>query len=255
MQLSYKVIKNNSIKNNGLKEIITDANQVPIKSSQDITIINNMDSYDNLAKTILENARKQKDLVLARAYEEARKIQDEALISAEKITKEAYDIGFKEGKELGFNTAYSEAKQNAEKEKNLIIASAEELLMNAKIEYENYFENKKSEIFNLVVCAAEAVLKKELNDKTSINNMIYAALEASKNTNNFIIKCNELYIDELKVQVAEWKGKLGFMGDIFILKDNNLELGNAIIDKGNGKIVISIDCALLKIKELLEGKE
>lgn len=255
MQLSYKVIKNNSIKSNGLKEIITDAEQVAIQQSQDGKIISNMDSYNNLAKTILENARIQKEQILARAYDEARIIQEEALKKVEDITKEAYEIGFKEGKELGFNSVFNEAKEAAEKEKELIIETANELLFNAKLEYENYLENKKSEIFDLIICASEAVLKNELKDKSSLNNIIFNALEASKNTDNFIIKCNEIYIDELKEQVFSWKEKLGFMGEIFIIKDNSLEVGKAIIDKGNGRIVIGIDCALLKIRELLEGKE
>lgn len=255
MQLSYKVIKNNSIKNNGLKEIITAVERIAIKSCPDDTVKSNMDSYDNLARTILENARKQKELLLARAYEESRKIQDEAIIKAEKITKEAYELGFKEGKEFGFNSVYNEALQEAEKEKNIIITSAEELLTSAKEEYENYIENKKNQLIDLVVCASEIVLKKELTDKSSINDMIYGALETSKKAKNFIIRCNEIYVDELKAQIVNWKEKLGYMGDIFILKDDSLENGNAIIDKGNGKLVIGIDYALQKIKELLEGKE
>lgn len=255
MQLSYRVIKNNSIKNNGFKDIITDTQQMPIKSIQDGTIVNNMDSFNNLAKTILENARIQKEQILARAYEESRIIEDEALKKAENIAKEAYELGFKKGEEHGFNTAYKEAQQEAEQEKKLIITSAKELLMSAKAEYEYYFENKKNEIYDLVLCASEAVIKKELSDKSLINNMIYEALEASKKSTNFIIRCNETYVDELKAQIINWKENLGYMGDIFVIKDNSLELGNAIIDKGNGKLEIGIDYALQKIRELLEEKE
>lgn len=255
MQLSYKVIKNNSVKNNGLKEIITTPNEIFVTSFPDESVNSNLDGYNNMARTILENARRQKEQVLANAIDEARKIEDEATKRAVKIAKDAYESGFNEGKEAGFNKAYKEALEEAEKEKASIIAAAEELLMNAKVEYEGYLENKKSELFDLIVCASEAVLKKELTDKSSINSMIYDALEASKKAKIFIIKCNEIYVEELNTQIVTWKEKLGFNGDIFIIKDNSLENGNAIIDKGNGKVVVGIDYALQRIRELLEGKE
>lgn len=254
MQLSYKVIKNNSIKNNGQKEIVTNTEQMYVTSFTD-TVGNNMDSYNNIARTILENARKQKDELLAKAYEEAGIIEEEAVKKAESLAKDAYENGYKEGKELGFNTAYNEAIKDAEKEKERIITSAEELLFNAKAEYENYFENKKEELLDLIVCISEAVLKSELKDKSAINNMIFNALEASKKASNFIIRCNEIYVEELRTQVETWKEKLAYNGDIFIIKDNTIEAGNAVIDKGNGKLVVGIEYALQRIRELLEGKE
>ena len=40
-----------------------------------------------------------------------------------------------------------------------------------------------------------------------------------------------------------------------MLKDDSLEPGTAVIDKGTGKITVSIDYALDKLRELLEGNE
>jgi len=256
MQLSYRIIKNNSVKNYGLKEIVTAKEKPQIASYPEETINNNnMEGYNNLANTILENARRQKEQILAKAYEDAQEIEEEAVKSAEKLKKAAYDNGYSEGKELGYNSAYNEALKEAESEKNLIIASAEETLFNAKAEYENYLENKKSELFDLIVCAAEAVLKNELKDKSAINKMLFDALQSSKKASTFIIRCNEIYADELKDQTGTWKEKLGFNGDIFIVKDNTIEAGNAVIDKGNGKLVVGINYALQRIRELLGGKE
>ncbi|MFL0269650.1 FliH/SctL family protein [Candidatus Clostridium radicumherbarum] len=256
MQLSYRIIKNNSIKDDGLREIVTNLEKPQITSyTEDAVSSINMEGYNNLASTILENARRQKEQILAKAYEDAAMIEDNAMKEAEKLKKAAYENGYGEGKEQGYNLAYKEALDEAEVKKNSIIASAEEILFNAKIEYESYLENKKSELIDLVVCAAEAVLKNEVKDKSSINKMIFDALEASKNANNFIIRCNEIYAMELKEQVENWKDNLGYHGDIFVVKDNTIEAGNAIINKGNGKLVIGINYALQRIRELLEGKE
>ncbi|MFL0246778.1 FliH/SctL family protein [Candidatus Clostridium stratigraminis] len=256
MQLSYRIIKNNSVKDDGLREIVTNLEKPQITSyPEDNGSTCNMESYNNLVSTILENARRQKEQILAKAYEDAAMIEDNAIKEAEKLKKTAYENGYEEGKEQGFNLAYKEALSEAEIKKNSIIASAEEMLFNAKVEYENYLEDKKSELIDLIVCAAEAVLKYEIKDKSSINKMIFDALEASKNANNYIIRCNEMYISELKEQVENWKDKLGYHGDIFVVKDNTIEAGNAIINKGNGKLVVGINYALQRIKELLEGKE
>lgn len=256
MQLSYRIIKNNSVKDDGLREIVTNLVKPQITSYPEDTVsTNNMEGYNNLVSTIIENARRQKEQILAKAYEDAAIIEDNAVKDAEKLKKAAYEKGYGEGKEEGFNLAYKKALDEAEIKKNSIIESAEEILFNAKIEYESYLEDKKSELIDLIVCAAEAVLKYEIKDKSSISKMIFDALEASKNANNFIIRCNEIYASELKEQVEEWKDKLGYHGDIFVVKDNTIEPGNAIINKGNGKLVVGINYALQRIKELLEGKE
>lgn len=251
MQLLYNVIKNNSVKNSGFKPIVTNEELPTTKSEKENNIKNNIESYENLAKTMIENARRQSEIILSKAYEEARAIEEEASVKA----SEAYENAFRQGYEEGYNKIYKEIMEKARTESQAIVLSAEELLKNAKIEYEKYLESKAMEINDLILTIAETILKREVKDRDSINGMIFEVLENSKNAKNFIIRCNSIYVEELKSQVESWKEQLGFFGDIFILKDDSIEPGNALIDKGNGKVTVGVKYALQKIKAILEGKE
>jgi flagellar assembly protein FliH len=263
MQLSYNVIKNNSVKDLGAKEIVTDAEAKVVKFPVVINPENGaasvpnvqMESYEKLAKSLIENARRQSEAILSRAYEDARLIEEDAAHKAELMQNEAFERGYSEGNEEGFNKAYNETMISAKREAEAIIASAEALLGDAKHQYEEYLKEKSQEISEMILTIAESVLKKEVQDSSTVKTMIFNALETSKNAKNFIIRCNTIYVEELKAIVPNWKEELGYLGDIFILKDDSLEIGNAVIDKGNGKVVVGVDIALQKISDILEGKD
>ena len=255
MLLSYKVIKNDSVKNTGAKEIVTDIEVKTISPEAEESVKNNFESYESLAKTLIENARRQGEAILSRAYSEASSIEQEALINAEALKQQAYEQGFSEGHEAGYEHAYNQTIGSAQAEASSIIASAENLLNDAKYQYEEYLKEKTEEINNLILAITSTVLKKEIEDSSSIKAMIYEVLEASKQTKNFIIRTNSAYTTELKTESKVWKEHLGFKGDIFIVSDDSIEPGNAIIDKGNGKVMVGVNTALSKIKDILEGKD
>jgi flagellar assembly protein FliH len=255
MQSSYKVIKNTSVSQDGLKEIVTDfekREEIQQKMQQKEWAETNarmfIDSYENLAKAVLENARNQSDDLLSKAFSEA-----------EKLEKEAYEKGYSEGNQRGcddgFNKAYEEGyKKNLEKaleEGEIIKNNADNILRSAMEEKERYLKEKQEEIKSLIINCVECVLKREVRDKDALNDVIFDALSKVKNTKTFIIKSNEMYCEELKNKVELWKEQLPFRGDIFIIPDNDVEDGKAIIERENGKIVLSVDMAMEKIKDIV----
>lgn len=251
MQLLYNVIKSSSIKDTGHKNIVTDEEIRSAKVERESKIKNHMDSYESLAKSIIENARKQSEAILSKAYEEAGNLEEEASVKA----KKAYEDGLKKGYKEGYEKGYEDTVQKAKEESDAIISSAEDMLKNADLEYEKYLQSKTYEINELIITIAESVLKREVKQKDAINEMIFNALENSKNAKTFIIRCSSIYADEIKAQITAWKEKLGFLGEIFVIKDDSIEKGNAVIDKGNGKIVVGIDYAVKKLREIFEGNE
>lgn len=255
MLLSYRVIKNDEIKNTGAKEIITEAEVKTLNPEIETNIKNNIESYESLAKTLLENARKQGDAILSKAYDEARNIEEEAFSRAEAIKNEAFENGFNEGQAQGYEGAYNETIGRAEQEAAAIITSAESLLKEAKLQYEQYLKSKTEEINSLILSITSNILKKEIEDNSTIKGMIFETLENSKQAKNFIIRVNSVYTDELKASAQNWKEQLAFKGDIFIVSDESLEPGNALIDKGNGKVMVGVNTALEKIRQILEGKD
>ncbi|WP_027624832.1 hypothetical protein [Clostridium lundense] len=255
MQSLYKVIKNASIVNVGKKEIITQYSppeEKEVEVKKEVNAKEFIDNYESLAKTMLENSRKKGEQILSKAYEEAQRIEDEAY-------PKAYEKGYEEGKEKGYNDAYEEAYtkniEKATKEKESMLKEAEtiseNIIRSAKEEYIKYLEKKKIEIKRLVENIIENTLKSEIKDSDSLNNMIIEVVENEKNSKTIIIRCRSLYKDEVESKINLWKEQNVFKGDIFIIGDDSLEEGKAIIEKDNGKIIISMEFILEKIKEIL----
>lgn len=252
MQSSYKVIKNYSVNDQGSVQIVTQVNSTQNEELKETNAKIFIESYEALARTMLENARLQADSMLRKAYEEARILEEEA---SEKGYKEGLEKGYSEGYNEGYNKAYEEGY-----EKNMQIALAEgekiknnadSILNSCKAYHDNYLIEKENEIRNIIFNIVESVLKAEVKDKDGLNSMIYDALNYAKNSKSIVIKINSLYADALKEKVDDWKKLLPYKGDMFIIEDNSIEDGTAIIERESGMIKISIDSALEKIKEVI----
>ena len=244
MQSSFNVIKNISVFKQGSKEITTELKRNNYGNensySKDENANLSIEAYESLAKSIVENARKQGEKILSVAYEEA-----------EEILQTASSNGYKEGYDKGHKEVIGPAQEEAKG----IIVNAENILQSAKKEYENYIEEKEKEIKELILISVENILKQKVESSDALNNMVTEAIANSKNVKLFIIRTNSLYFEELKSQVSEWKTKLGYKEDIIIIEDNLINPGSAIIDKGNGKVEVGIDKGLEKLREILQRKE
>ena len=252
MHLSYNVIKGNRAVAKDAKIISTESvieldTEVTSEGVSGVTYeeaqayINN---YKKLGQNILEDARKRRDDYIVEAAEKAKEIEKEAY-------EEGYKQGLANGKEDGKKEAFDKYIPQATKQAEDMIANAEHILSSANENYELYLESKKSEIIELVITIAEQVLKREVSDKDSINSLVEEAINLSKGEENVVIKCNSTYEEELKKQIPVWKTLNNISGEIFILTDENMECGNAVIEKKTGKVVVGIDMGLEKIKEAI----
>jgi flagellar assembly protein FliH len=255
MLSSYRVIKNHYVQNLGNKEINTEFEKIQNKEEIEENIKTNFESYETLVDTMLENARKKSDKMLSNAYQEAQLIESDSKIKAEQLMQEAYSKGYQEGSAKGYEVAYNENYPKVQEQCEVMKQQAEKVLLDAKKAYELYLEQKKYEIKDFILDTVETILKQAVTNEDSLEGMIFSALEEAKNAKSFIIKCHGMYTESLNSNLDTWKQQLAFKGDIFVLKDDSLQPGTAIIDKGSGKITVSIDYALDKLKELLEGNE
>ena len=139
------------------------------------------------------------------------------------------------------------AKVEAEEIRN----NSETLLRSAKENYEMYLEDKKKEVINLALEIANGICKRELVQNDSINELIEEAFKVSKNEENVIIKTNEVHVEELKKQTERWKIMYGVKNEIFILSDNEIEPGNAILEKTSGIVKVGIDAGMDQIKKAI----
>ncbi|HCL4438246.1 flagellar assembly protein FliH [Clostridium botulinum] len=254
MQSLYKVIKKSSVVRQGEEKIKTNYKK-PVSLEKGIEEENSknfIESYENLARNILENARKKSEEFLSKAYAEAEVVEEEAF---KKGHEEGFHKGLEEGLEKGKKSGYEEAYEAyIEKGKNAyeeMVQKSNKLLLDTEAQYNSYLKEKEEEVRNLVLTIVEEVLKHEVKNKSSMNEIIYEKLEESKKSATFIVKSNTNYYEEIKAKSEFWKSQLPYRGEIFVIEDISLKDGEVIIETEQGKVIASLDTALDKIKELL----
>lgn len=251
MQSLSNIIKNTNVKTEGKKAIATDYpsmldNVDEVKEVKEIVneeeiLKKKAESYEVLAKTMIENARMQSEAIISKAYEEAQNIE-----------QQAFDQGYEIGKEQGYKDAYEETIGKSTKEAEKMIQNASSILKSAKTDYEKYLSNKQKELLQLAVNMAETVLKKKLAETDGLADMIIETLSSSRNSDIYIIRVAKKHVTELKDKVAGWKERLGLKGEVFIIGDEELAPGNAVIEKSSGKVVVGLDIGMESIRRAIE---
>jgi len=254
MQSLFKVIKNSSVNSNGVRAIETNYEEEKCEYLETGgTKVNSR--YENLASSIIENARRQSDEIISNTY-----------IRAEKIEKEAYQKAYEEGKKKAYsdsyNRAYEENVIKAQEEAKKIIYDAKEvfktadnILLNSNKDYEAYIEEKKTDVANLILEIVKNILQNEVQVEASINKMVMNALEQVKTVKTYVIKCNVLHVNELKQALEVWKTQLTYKCEVFVIEDKTISPGNAVVEKDNGHLEVGIDIGFTRVKEILEEND
>lgn len=243
IQLSFNVIKNSRVTTQGDSEINTQRSEACVVLTNDEnpgTETASMESYENIASNIIENARREGQKIISKAYVDAVETKAQA---------------YKEGMEQGHEKAYNEAISGAMDEATKVRAMADSILSTAKDEYNAYLIEKEKHIKALIVNIAQSILKKEVKEKDALNEMIFNTLKTERNIKLYIIKINSTHFDIVKSQIENFKNKLAFQGDIFVIEDEFLDDGTAVIEKETGKSVLSIDLGIEKIIEFLREEQ
>lgn len=261
----YNVVKNTNVIKKEKKQIITKY-EPPVKKTKEIkenkedenvkNVETNSEEYDSIATLIFENYRKKGEQIINEAYKKVVLIEEEAY-------KKAYDKGLKEGMDKGYKDAYEKAyvenMEKAREEGNAIIEEAKEIsktmIDSSESQCRQYIEGKSLELKKLIENIVESVFKREIKDEAALNQMVTEALDNAKKSKSITIKCRDLYQDEIKKSIDLWKSQNVFNGDIFIIADNSLEEGVALLEKDNGVVKIDVPKSLDKIKEILKSEE
>lgn len=257
MHSSYNLIKENAVLSKDTKVIKTEfkmdiqAHELQDNNDQETpqgityeeaqTFIKN---YEKIGKNIIEDAKLQKNKIIIEATEKSAIIEREAY---EKGYAQGMENGQEDGKKQAFDIVIPEATKKAEE----MIARAESTLKSALADYAAYMESKKSEIIELSITIAQQILKREILNKSGLNSLVDEAIKLSKNSENIVVKCNSKHISDLQKEIPVWKSVNNIKGEIFILADDNMECGNAVIEKETGKIEVGIDIGLEKIKQAI----
>lgn len=254
----YKVIKNNSVIEKHERVINTEfeeVKKVAVNENNELAVRTFVSSYESLSKSMVENARKQCREMLIKTYEEIddaeKKAEEERTRKAAEAYEEAFNNGYKEGKEKGYEEAYTKNLAAANAEIEIMMNNANNILFQSRKEYDNYLEEKEQQIKDVIFDICRNVLKREVKDTDGLNSMIYDAISEIKGCSSFIIRCHPIHEAGIKEKVEAWKLQLGFRGDIFVLGDESVDEGTAVINMDSGKIITGVDLALTKISEII----
>lgn len=253
MQLSSSIIKNSKVSENGNVEIVTQSN---ITSIDRQSLEQLQEELRKSGNEELENLDKIGTAIVESAKREAEEIKKNAIIAAEEAHKAAYEKGYEEGKQDGYSKAYEETtvkgKIEVDNFKRLAEQNASNLINNAKLQYEKYVLEKEEEIKRLAFSIASQILKRQISSEDGISSMVKDAVESCKNSKVIIIKVNKLHFASIKDALEIWKKELPIKGDAIVIEDDLLDDGYAVIEKGNGKIKLSVDIGLENIKNELK---
>ncbi|MGX4600745.1 FliH/SctL family protein [Faecalimicrobium sp. JNUCC 81] len=209
---------------------------------------------EELKNKILEAENKYKEMI-SKANEESLNIIEESKNKVSEIEKNAYEQGYSQGSKNGYEDGYKEAyEENVEKAKTdaeSILNNANNVLEEAKNYVVEYLKANKNQILGLSVSIAEQVLREKFTETSFMDNMILNVIEEYELKENFIIKTNSIYKESLQKQILELKESYKINGDVFVLSDESVEQGNAIIETSKGKLIIGVDSVLKEIKEEL----
>lgn len=251
MLSSYKIIKKSSVVDDGGKEINTIYSNPKNKELGEKNAKDFIESYETLARTLVENARRQGEQILSKAFDEAQQIEQDAYQKGyEKGMQEGYEQSYQKGMAEA-NAYYETMKNQVQMESDMKIKNADSLLFQAKEEYIRYLDEKKDEIKDLILSITENILKKEIKDKDAISNMVLDAMEIAIKSKTIVVKCRSSYVEDIKEKVETWKNAVVYRGEVFVAADDNLEEGYAVIQRENGKIVVDINDAMEKVREIL----
>ena len=253
MQLSCNFIKGNRVLEQTNTKVISTNYQISTENNKALNdnityekVEYLLSKYEKIGQGIIEDARRQKEKILLEAVEQAKEIEKEAY-------EKGYSQGIKNGEEDGKKEALETYLPQAKAEAEEIRQKATNIILRANEDYADYLESKKKEIIDLAFTIAEQVLHKELKKENSLNELVEEAIKLSKGEENIVIKCNPLYEEELKKNAELWQATNNISGKIFIMVDDDIEEGNAIVEKNTGKIVVGIDVGLKRIQDAILG--
>lgn len=200
--------------------------------------------YEDIGQRIIQDAKNEKQMIVLRA-------QMDADIAEKKAYEKGYEQGLQNGYEDGYKKAHDETLEAAQAEAAEIVSKAEAILKSAHENYEKYLEIKKIEVVKLALEIAESITKKELAKDDAMNQIIEEAFKISKGEDNVILKVNSVHVEELKSQIEKWKVSYGIKNEIFVLSDDFMEPGNAILEKPSGMVKVGVEIGMEQIREAL----
>lgn len=203
-----------------------------------------IENAKKMHEEIMQNTELEKSNIIQRAVEEANDIKKQAY-------EEGHSQGLQNGYEDGYKEAYEENIQKAKLESERITQEATDMLLDSKQKVTDYMKNNRNQIIELSITIAEKVLKDKFKEVDSMNKIIDYAIREYETKENFVIKVSSIYLENINAQIDILKNEKFIKGEAFVIADDSVSQGNAIIETNKGRLIVGVDSVLEKVKEEL----
>ena len=158
------------------------------------------------------------------------------------IEKDAYDAGYKNGMEKGFESGKGEVER--------LIEKIHQVLSTAIDKRNAIIEESETQLINLVLLISQKVIKViSENQKNVVINNVIQALRKLKTRGEVVVRVN---LDDVKLTTEHIKDFMKMVDNvrsITVLEDSTVDKGGAIIETDFGEIDARISSQLNEIKD------
>lgn len=214
-------------------KIIKDAEQVAFDEVK---------KKSNQAKKIRQDAESEAEGVITEARNQAKEIDREAEEKVAGIEKGAFEKGFREGREAGFQEGKAEVDRLIERL---------HLIHTKTIENRNaIIDESETQLINLVLLMAKKVIKViSENQRNVVVNNVIQALRKLKSRGDVVIRVNLADLELTSEHTRDFMERIENVKSITVLEDSTVERGGCIIETDLGQIDARISSQINDIEE------
>ncbi len=193
------------------------------------------------AQTIKTDAENKAQEIITNAQEEASRIREQAESEKEELKKTAYDEGYKEGQETGFDAGKEEVTRLIERSHKIL-----EAVMSRREEILNETEQQ---IVELVLLMSRKVVKiMSENQKQVVMANVLSALKKVKGRGDVTIRVNVEDVKLTTEHIKDFIGQVENIKGITVVEDSSVDRGGCIVETDFGAIDARISSQLTELE-------
>jgi flagellar assembly protein FliH len=197
---------------------------------------------NNQAQKIKQEAEAEAKQKLEEAKKQAEELEAEVKQKVERIENQAYEKGYRDGHEQGFNGGKDEVQR--------LIDRLHVIMTKAINKRNEIIEESETQIINLVLLIAKKVIKViSENQKNVVINNVIQALRKLKSRGDVVIRVNLSDLDLTTEHIKDFMSMVENVKSITVLEDSSVDKGGCIIETDFGQIDARISSQLHEIEE------
>ncbi len=223
-----------------LRQANEDAGRI-IKDAEETAFVEVKHQTDEIQKKRQE-AEEETKRIISEANSEAEAAIKTASDEVEIIRKNAYDEGYLEGSERGYDEGRAEVERLIKHLHMIIDKSIEKR--------KEIIDESETQLINLVLLIARKVVKViSENQKNVVINNVIQALRKMKSRGDVIIKVNMEDVDLTSDHVQEFMKIVENIRSITVIEDSTVDKGGCVIETDFGQIDARIASQFREIEE------